>query len=75
MRPLGSLLQPRDSGVSDQVVVPVPDSAAHATIGFVEENVRLGYPCIQDLGFFRNPYVGRSFIAPSQVEPKPKPYA
>ena len=49
------------------VVVPVPDSAAHATIGFVEECVRLGFPCIQDLGFFRNPYVGRSFIAPSQV--------
>ena len=48
------------------VVVPVPDSAAHATIGFVEENIRLGNPCIQDLGFFRNPYVGRSFIAPSQ---------
>eukprot|EP00802_Teleaulax_amphioxeia_P012857 Tamp_12902.p1 GENE.Tamp_12902~~Tamp_12902.p1 ORF type:complete len:566 (+),score=87.07 Tamp_12902:64-1698(+) len=48
------------------VVVPVPDSAAHATIGYVEENIRLGRPCIQDLGFFRNPYVGRSFIAPSQ---------
>jgi len=49
------------------VVVPVPDSAAHATIGYVEENIRIGRPCIQDLGFFRNPYVGRSFIAPSQV--------
>ena len=48
------------------VVIPVPDSATHATIGFVEESVRLGRACIQDLGFFRNPYVGRSFIAPSQ---------
>mmetsp|Transcript_79774 Transcript_79774/g.119902 ORF Transcript_79774/g.119902 Transcript_79774/m.119902 type:complete len:203 (+) Transcript_79774:1-609(+) len=41
-------------------------SAAHATLGYVEENIRLGKPCQQDLGFFRNPYVGRSFIAPSQ---------
>uniref|UniRef100_A0A6T8N1J5 Amidophosphoribosyltransferase n=1 Tax=Hemiselmis andersenii TaxID=464988 RepID=A0A6T8N1J5_HEMAN len=48
------------------VVVPVPDSAAHATMGYVEECLRMGLSCIQDLGFFRNPYVGRSFIAPSQ---------
>lgn len=48
------------------VVFPVPDSAAHATIGFIEENVRLGFPCQADMGFFRNPYVGRSFIAPNQ---------
>ena len=48
------------------VVIPVPDSAAHATMGFVEECNRMGKTCMQDLGFFRNPYVGRSFIAPSQ---------
>ena len=51
---------------SPVVVVPVPDSAAHATMGYVEECLRMGLSCIQDLGFFRNPYVGRSFIAPSQ---------
>jgi len=35
-------------GVARQVpvVVPVPDSAAHATIGFVEENIRLGFPSV-----------------------------
>jgi len=48
------------------VVFPVPDSAAHATIGFIEENMKMGNLCQADLGFFRNPYVGRSFIAPSQ---------
>ena len=26
----------------------------------------MGRPCQMDLGFFRNPYVGRSFISPSQ---------
>ncbi len=34
--------------------------------GYVEECLRMGLSCTQDLGFFRNPYVGRSFIAPSQ---------
>jgi len=48
------------------VVIPVPDSAAHATMGFVEECNKIGKKCMLDLGFFRNPYVGRSFIAPSQ---------
>ncbi len=48
------------------VVIPIPESAAHATLGFYEESVRMGRPCTVDLGFFRNPYVGRSFISPSQ---------
>eukprot|EP00292_Cryptomonas_paramecium_P006924 CAMPEP_0113698492 /NCGR_PEP_ID=MMETSP0038_2-20120614/22741_1 /TAXON_ID=2898 /ORGANISM="Cryptomonas paramecium" /LENGTH=466 /DNA_ID=CAMNT_0000621663 /DNA_START=39 /DNA_END=1436 /DNA_ORIENTATION=- /assembly_acc=CAM_ASM_000170 len=48
------------------VVIPIPESAAHATLGFHEESVRMGRPCTMDLGFFRNPYVGRSFISPSQ---------
>ena len=48
------------------MVIPIPESAAHATLGFYEESVRMGRPCTVDLGFFRNPYVGRSFISPSQ---------
>ena len=48
------------------VIIPIPESAAHATLGFYEESQRMGRPCTMDLGFFRNPYVGRSFISPSQ---------
>ena len=38
----------------------------HATLGFHEESLKMGRPCVFDFGFFRNPYVGRSFISPSQ---------
>lgn len=48
------------------VIIPIPESAAHATLGFHQESVAQGRPCTLDLGFFRNPYVGRSFISPSQ---------
>jgi len=53
-------------GEPDPVVIPIPESAAHAVLGFYEESIKMGRPCQMDLGFFRNPYVGRSFISPSQ---------
>ena len=48
------------------VIIPIPESAMHATLGFHEESLKMGRPCVFDFGFFRNPYVGRSFISPSQ---------
>jgi glutamine phosphoribosylpyrophosphate amidotransferase len=60
-----SVLQVAD-GEPAPVIIPIPESAAHATLGFYEESQRMGRPCTMDLGFFRNPYVGRSFISPSQ---------
>lgn len=55
-----------DAGEPAPVIIPIPESAAHATLGFYEESIQMGRPCTMDLGFFRNPYVGRSFISPSQ---------
>mmetsp|Transcript_39787 Transcript_39787/g.97781 ORF Transcript_39787/g.97781 Transcript_39787/m.97781 type:complete len:512 (+) Transcript_39787:170-1705(+) len=55
-----------EAGEPAPVIIPIPESAAHATLGFYEESQSMGRPCTMDLGFFRNPYVGRSFISPSQ---------
>jgi amidophosphoribosyltransferase len=51
----------RESGVSADVVVPVPDSGVCAATGFAEE---AGLPL--RMGLIRNHYVGRTFIEPQQ---------
>ena len=51
----------RESFVSADVIIPVPDSGTPAAIGYAEES---GIPF--ELGIIRNHYVGRTFIEPSQ---------
>jgi amidophosphoribosyltransferase len=51
----------RESGVSADVIVPVPDSGVTAALGYAEES---GIPF--RLGLIRNHYVGRTFIEPEQ---------
>ena len=50
----------RESGISADVVIPVPDSGVPAAIGYATES---GIPF--ELGIIRNHYVGRTFIEPS----------
>jgi amidophosphoribosyltransferase len=50
-----------ESGVSADVVIPVPDSGVPATIGYSE---RSGIPF--EMGLVRSHYVGRTFIEPQQ---------
>jgi amidophosphoribosyltransferase len=50
-----------ESGVDADVVVPVPDSAIPATLGYAE---RSGIPF--EMGLVRSNYVGRTFIEPQQ---------
>ncbi|MFZ4406202.1 MAG: amidophosphoribosyltransferase [Paracraurococcus sp.] len=50
----------RESGVSADVVVPVPDSGVPAAMGYSMES---GIPF--ELGIIRNHYVGRTFIEPT----------
>jgi amidophosphoribosyltransferase len=52
----------RESGISADVVVPVPDSGVPAAIGYAQT---AGIP--YELGIIRNHYVGRTFIQPSQA--------
>jgi amidophosphoribosyltransferase len=49
----------RESPVAADVVVPVPDSAVAAAIGYAEES---GIPF--EFGIIKNNYVGRTFIEP-----------
>ncbi|MGA3081933.1 MAG: amidophosphoribosyltransferase [Terracidiphilus sp.] len=51
----------RESAVSADVVVPVPDSGVTAALGYAEE---AGLPF--RFGLIRNHYVGRTFIEPEQ---------
>lgn len=51
----------RESPVDADVVIGVPDSGIDAAVGFSQES---GIP--YSIGFLKNKYVGRSFIAPSQ---------
>ncbi|ACO47157.1 amidophosphoribosyltransferase [Deinococcus deserti] len=51
----------REKPVDADVVVPVPDSGMGAAIGYARES---GIPF--DYGLYKNPYAGRTFIAPSQ---------
>jgi amidophosphoribosyltransferase len=57
---LGRALARRDSTEAD-VVIPVPDSAVPAAIGYAQE---AGLPF--EMGLVRSPYVGRTFIEPEQ---------
>ncbi|HEY0264237.1 MAG TPA: amidophosphoribosyltransferase [Granulicella sp.] len=51
----------RESGVSADLVVPVPDSGVTAALGYSAES---GIPF--NFGLIRNHYVGRTFIQPEQ---------
>ncbi|MCY1701489.1 amidophosphoribosyltransferase [Deinococcus sp. SL84] len=51
----------REKPVEADVVVPVPDSGIGAAIGYARES---GIPF--DYGLYKNPYAGRTFIAPTQ---------
>lgn len=59
---MGQKLAAREFAVAD-MVIPVPDSGMCAALGFAEFS---GIPL--ELGFIRNPYVGRTFIRPRQDE-------
>jgi amidophosphoribosyltransferase len=48
------------------IVIPVPDSANTATLGYAMQCQEMGYRCRFELGLIRNHYVGRTFIAPGQ---------
>ncbi len=50
----------RESGVTADVVIPVPDSGVPAALGYATES---GIPF--ELGIIRNHYVGRTFIEPT----------
>jgi amidophosphoribosyltransferase len=50
----------RESHVSADVVIPVPDSGVPAAIGYAQQS---GLPF--ELGIIRNHYVGRTFIEPT----------
>lgn len=52
----------REHFVPADVVIPVPDSGTSAAIGYAAQS---GIPF--DMGFVRSHYIGRTFIAPSQV--------
>lgn len=51
----------REYPVDADIVVPVPDSGIGAAIGYARES---GIPF--DYGLYKNPYAGRTFIAPTQ---------
>lgn len=51
----------RDDRVEADLVIPVPDSAVPAAIGYAQE---AGVPF--EMGLVRSPYVGRTFIEPEQ---------
>jgi amidophosphoribosyltransferase len=57
---LGRALARRDDLQAD-LVIPVPDSAVPAAIGYAQE---AGLPF--EMGLVRSPYVGRTFIEPEQ---------
>ena len=51
----------RECPVDADIVIPVPDSATIAALGFSEE-AKIPF----EMGLYRNPYVGRTFMNPSQ---------
>ncbi|GGR02429.1 amidophosphoribosyltransferase [Deinococcus ruber] len=51
----------REFPVDADIVVPVPDSGMGAAIGYARES---GIPF--DYGLYKNPYAGRTFLAPTQ---------
>jgi amidophosphoribosyltransferase len=52
----------REHAVQADLVIPVPDSGVCAAMGYSEES-RIPY----EMAFIRNHYVGRSFLAPTQL--------
>ena len=48
------------------IVISVPDSSNTAALGYVSECIKMGIDCKYEIGFIRNHYVGRTFIAPGQ---------
>ncbi len=53
----------KESKINADVVIGVPDSGIDAALGYSQEsNIPYG------IGFIKNKYIGRSFIAPSQEE-------
>ena len=53
----------KESGVSADIVIGVPDSSTSAAIGYSKES---GIP--YELGLIKNRYVGRTFIKPTQKQ-------
>ena len=51
-----------ETGVSADIVVPVPDSGIYAALGFAEQ-MGIRY----EPAFVRNHYIGRTFLQPSQL--------
>ena len=51
----------RDSPVQADIVIGVPDSGLDAAIGYARQ---AGIP--YGIGFIKNKYIGRTFIAPGQ---------
>ena len=51
----------QDSPVDADIVVGVPDSGLDAAAGYARQ---IGLPC--EMGFIKNKYIGRTFIAPDQ---------
>ncbi len=51
----------KEHPIDADIVVPVPDSGIGAAIGYARES---GIPF--DYGLYKNPYAGRTFIAPTQ---------
>jgi amidophosphoribosyltransferase len=52
----------REHPADADIVIPVPDSANIAALGYAQES---GIPF--EFGFYRNQYVGRTFIQPTQT--------
>jgi len=52
----------REHPAEADIVIPVPDSANIAALGYAQES---GIPF--EFGFYRNQYVGRTFIQPTQT--------
>lgn len=53
-------------GEKSPIVISVPDSSNTATLGYVSECTKLGFPCRYEIGLIRNHYIGRTFISPGQ---------
>ena len=55
-----------EEGEKEPIVIPVPDSANTATLGYANECRKQGQRCHFEIGLIRNHYVGRTFISPGQ---------
>ena len=62
-RQMAGKILAKESKVDADVVIGVPDSGLDAALGYSQES---GIP--YGIGFIKNKYIGRSFIAPTQEE-------